>query len=116
MVQTAKAFGVTIDIYGKVPVHKWVEQLFLEAATEAMTNAVRHADARALYIRFSETDMKYQVSFQNDGKLPETDMIEGGGLGSLRRKIEMAGGTMSIGCDPRYTLTVSVEKKGGESL
>lgn len=116
LVQTAKAFGIAVQINGQMPLHKPTGQLFLEAAAEALTNAVRHAGARTLYIRFSETDTHYQVAFQNDGKLPEGQIRLGGGLGSLRRKVEHAGGTMDIVSRPAYSLTITITKNGGERL
>lgn len=116
LVQTAKAFGITVQINGQMPPQKPTEQLFLEAAAEALTNAVRHAGARALYIRFSETNTHYRVVFQNDGSLPNGKITEGGGLGSLRRKVERAGGTMDIVSRPIYSLTISITKNGGERL
>ena len=116
LVQTAKVFGIAVQISGQMPPQKAAEQLFLEAAAEALTNAVRHAGARTLYICFSETNSHYQVAFRNDGKLPKEEISEGGGLGSLRRKVEGAGGTMDIGSRPAYSLTITISKNGGERL
>lgn len=116
LIQTANAFGIAIDVCGQMPEKKETEKLFLEAATEALTNAVRHADAQTLYIRFFETDTDYQVCFQNDGKIPENEITEGGGLSSLRRKIETAGGSMHISCQPQYTFAVTIPKTGGERI
>ena len=116
LVQTAKAFGIAVQINGQKPLHKPTEELFLEAAAEALTNAVRHAGARMLYIHFSETNTHYQVAFQNDGKLPEGEIRLGGGLGSLRRKVERTGGAVDIGSRPVYTLTITIPKNGGECL
>ena len=116
LVQTAKAFGIAVQISGQMPPHKPTGQLFLEAAAEALTNAVRHASARTLCIRFSETNTHYQVDFQNDGKLPEGPITLGGGLGSLHRKVEHAGGTMDIVSRPAYSLTITITKNGGEHL
>jgi len=114
LVQTAKAFGVAVEVEGQAPEEAAAERLFLAAAAEALTNAVRHAGARTLYIRFSETEAQYQVSFQNDGSVPEGEITEGGGLGSLRRKVEIAGGSMDICCRPAYTLTITAKKDGGD--
>ena len=116
LVQTANASGVAVEVDGMIPPQAEIERLFIEAAAEALTNAVRHADARTLYIAFSETDSQYRVTFQNDGRIPESKITEGGGLGSLRKKIEMAGGSMCITCQGQYTLTLSVPKQGGDNL
>ena len=116
LIQTATAFGISVEVTGQMPEQKAVEKLFLEAATEALTNAVRHADAKALHIRLTETDTDYQICFRNDGKIPENAITEGGGLGSLRRKVETAGGIMQIDCHPEYSLTISMPKGGTERI
>lgn len=116
LIQTANAAGVSVEVDGPIPPQAEIEQLFTEAAAEALTNAVRHADARTLYIAFAETDSHYLVTFQNDGRLPENNITEGGGLSSLRRKVETTGGSMCITCHPAYMLTLSVAKQGGERL
>lgn len=114
LIQTAHSFGITVEEEGQIPRCKDVERLFLEAATEALTNAVRHAGAKVLYIRFFEDDTNYYVSFRNDGKLPEDTITEGGGLSSLRRKVETKGAEMQIVCRPEYSLTVTMPKEGKE--
>lgn len=114
LIQTANASGVSVEVDGQIPPQAEVARLFTDAAAEALTNAVRHADARTLYIAFSETDSHYLVSFQNDGRQPEHGITEGGGLSNLRGKVEMSGGSMRISCHPDYSLTISVTKQGGE--
>ena len=116
LIQTATAFGIFVEVTGQMPEQKAVEKLFLEAATEALTNAVRHADAKTLHIRLTETETDYRVCFRNDGKIPETTVTEGGGLGSLRRKVETAGGLMQLDCQPEYSLTVTMPKGGTERI
>jgi len=116
LIQTATAFGISVGVTGQMPEPKEVEKLFLEAAAEALTNAVRHADAKTLHIRLSETADAYQIGFQNDGKIPVTEITEGGGLSSLRRKAETAGGSMQIDCKPEYSLTITMPKGGTEII
>ena len=116
LIQTATAFGISVEAVGQMPGQKAAQKLFLEAATEALTNAVRHADAKNLNISLTETADTYQIRFQNDGKVPEAAITEGGGLGSLRRKVETAGGLMQIDCQPAYSLTVTMPKGGTDSI
>ena len=116
LIKTADDFSIKVEIDGDIPAQTATEQLILEAASEALTNAVRHAGAQTLYICFSETSTHYQVSFQNDGRLPAGEITEGGGLTSLRRKVEAAGGSMSICCHPAYALTIAISKEGGEHI
>lgn len=114
IIQTANAFGVAVEVSGQIPQQQKINQLFIETAAEALTNAVRHAGAKTLHIRFSETDTHYVVSIQNDGRLPEGPISEGGGLSSLCRKAEAAGGSMRVDCQPAYRLTLSAAKRGGD--
>ena len=116
LIQTADAFGISVEVTGQMPEQKAVEKLFLEAAAEALTNAVRHADAKNLYISLTETADAHRICFKNDGKIPETAVTEGGGLSSLRRKAETAGGIMQIGHKPEYSLTITMPKGGTESI
>ena len=53
--RVAVAAGVALEIRGRMPVEERVETLFVQAGTEALTNAVRHAGAKTLYIRIDET-------------------------------------------------------------
>lgn len=116
LIQTATVFGISVEVTGQMPEQKAVGKLFLEAATEALTNAVRHADAQNLKISLTETADAYRICFQNDGKIPETAIAEGGGLSSLRRKAETAGGIIQIDCKPEYSLTITMPKGGTESI
>ena len=47
----------------------------------------------------------------NNGKIPEGDIVEGGGLSTLRRRVERAGGTMRVDARPSFRLTVTVPKE-----
>ena len=116
LIQTATAFGISVEVTGQMPEQKAVEKLFLKTATEALTNAVRHAEAKTLHIFLTETDTDYQICFRNDGKMPENAITEGGGLVSLRRKVETAGGIMQIDCQPEYSLTITMPKGGTENI
>ena len=77
---------------------------------ECVTNAVRYAEASALYVDFSETEGDATVSVSNNGKQPDSKISEGGGLSTLRRRVECAGGTMAVQSIPQFKLTVTVPK------
>ena len=67
-------------------------------------------------IDLEETEEAYCAAFRNDGISPQGKITEGGGLGSLRKKVEREGGTMAITSSPDFTLSVLLPKKGGEIL
>ena len=78
------------------------------AVRECVTNAVRYAEATELYVTFTETETEAAVTVTNNGRIPEGDIVEGGGLSTLRRRIERSGGTMVVRSQPRFALTVTV--------
>ena len=81
------------------------------AVRECVTNAVRYADASELYVDFSESEKEATVTVANNGKVPEGEIVEGGGLSTLRRKVERAGGMMLVCSRPAFKLTVTVPKR-----
>ena len=116
LLKAARSAGIEVLITGKMPEQEDANRLFFEAATEALTNAVRHADAKSLHIAFSEDHNAYSVCFTNDGSKPQNKIVEGGGLGSLRQKTEQIGGTMEVLYQPEFVLKLTVLKKRGENL
>jgi len=110
----AASTGIATQITGALPVDEDIQKLFVEAAAEALTNAISHAQAKTLYIDLEETEGAFSASFRNDGIPPQSTITEGGGLGSLRKKLEREGGTMTVSSCPDFVLTVILPKKGGE--
>ena len=95
---------------GKLPKEESAAYLLTCAVRECVTNAVRYADARELYADFTETETDATVVVYNDGKQPDAEIKEGGGLSTLRRRVERAGGSMTVQSRPRFQLTVTVPK------
>lgn len=116
LMKTAGSVGIDVGITGRLPEAESTARLFFEAASEALTNAVRHAGAKKLNADMSEDDIAYYITFTNDGNIPQTEIVEGGGLSSIRRKCEQAGGTLSITCRPVFKMDISIPKKRGGNL
>ena len=116
LMKAAHSVGIEVQITGQMPKQEDANRLFFEAATEALTNAVRHADAKKLCVELTEDDRTYSVSFANDGNQPQNEIVEGGGLGSLRLKTEQIGGTMEVLNQPEFVLKLTVLKKRGDNL
>lgn len=112
LVDAARSAGVNVKVDGEFPQTGAAAELIVAAGAEALTNAVRHGEAKTLWISVSQTDLVYRVSFTNDGKVPAGALQEGGGLSGLRRRIEAAGGTMAINGKPEYMLTVTIPREG----
>lgn len=77
---------------------------------EALTNSFSHAHADKLFVSVSETTDCLEIEITNNGKKPESEIIEGGGLSSLRRLIENRTGEMKIISVPEFKLKASLKK------
>ena len=112
----AASTGIVIQFNGDLPSNADVQRLFVQAAAEALTNAVSHAQAKTLYIDFTENRHTYMVCFSNDGDKPDGEVTEGGGLGSLRKKVEREGGSMTVTGEPAFHLAIALPKERGDRV
>lgn len=111
LVQSAREIGIRITIGGNLPPSKDNAYLMIVAMRECVTNAVRHAFASEVTVTFTETEDACTVSIINDGRPPEGEVIEGGGLSGLRRSVESKGGMLTVETRPVFRLTVTLPEK-----
>lgn len=110
LTDAAESAGVKVVVSGAMPDRGAAVEFIVAAGAEALTNAVRHADAKTLKIAIHEMPLVYVAVFTNDGEQPETTVQEGGGLSGLRKRIETAGGTMSVSAQPEFMLKITIPK------
>lgn len=80
-------------------------------AGEAMANAVKHANAENLWIDISIAGGMTRILFENDGILPEAEIVEGGGMANLRSLAENMGGTIETEVSDRFRLYVILKRE-----
>ena len=114
IIKASEFAGVKLHIDGELPADSRARPLFVQIFAEALTNSVRHAQAKNLYVAFYEKDGLCFAEFTNDGKAPEGEIREGGGLGYLRSKVESSGGEMVIEASPGYKIRVNINKERSE--
>ena len=115
LMNAAYGLGIKVSILGTFPEDPSAKEIILSVIRECMTNAVRHAGAKELYVRLACSDQTAYVSVTNSGAAPEGEIAEGGGLTSLRILVKKSGGSMEIKTVPRFELTVSVPVRGEEA-
>ena len=111
LTDAAESAGVEVVLQGEMPQENRVVELITAAGAEALTNAVRHADAKKLKVKITWADMIYGIEFTNDGRKPEQPFREGGGLMEIRRRIENEGGTMTVSADSNFSLVITNPKE-----
>lgn len=102
-----RGIGITLHTEGTLPDGRAAD-ILVATIRECMTNAVRHAGARDMYINLDADEKAATAVITNSGAVPEGDIVTGGGLSSLRFRVESCGGTMKIEAKPRFKLTVYV--------
>lgn len=96
LMETAKAVGAVIRINGQLPKEAAQVDLLIMAMRECLMNTIRHAGGNTLFTDIERTASGWRAELSNNGKAPAAGITEGGGLTSLRQKIEAAGGSMQI--------------------
>ena len=72
---------------------------------------MRHAGATELYTDSEHRPQAWHLCITNNGTPPRAEIKEGGGLSSLRRRIEKAGGTVTVHSLPVFVLEVTLPDK-----
>ena len=106
--------GMNVRIEGIMPRESEQKKLLVLALRTCATNAMRHGEATEMTVRVSNSIERNIVSIRdkdflkveisNDGKLPEGEFKEGGGLSNLRSTVERNGGIMNVETDDRFTV------------
>ena len=102
--------GTTVVLHGALPADERGEAL-LHILREAATNAVRHAGATMVDADVAETQSSLCMSITNDGKLPEENLREGGGIGGMRVRLAALNGRLTVETRPVFKLTAAIKKE-----
>lgn len=70
-------------------------QVLLRCAQEIITNAVRHANARNLWLRFDRSGSELAIHARDDGRGVD-DLRQGNGLTGMRERLAQIGGRLNI--------------------
>lgn len=93
--EVSTLLNVDFKTEGNLPENKEISYTISLLANEAIINAVRHAEATKVSMKiFNENGIR--VVIDNNGKPKNKDIKEGGGLSSIRERIEKTGGTLKI--------------------
>lgn len=109
--ELAAEMGLEITIKGELPSGDEARYLLATALRECVTNAVRYAEAKRLFMTVEHSENGTAAYITNDGKPPQSEIIEGGGLSMLRSRLLHAGGCMKTESRPVFRLIAEIPDK-----
>lgn len=111
LIKTANKIGVKINIDGAIPNEEKAFDIISLAIRECLTNCVMHADSHNLFVNLENKNNSHNITVKNDGKRPKSEVKEGGGLSMLRKKVNLANGSMKIDSLPEFKLSITIPKE-----
>lgn len=108
LLQVAELIGCKVTFLGEQPTNRKASQLLYAAIREALTNAVRHADATELTVKIEQNRQYYHIEISNNGSVTVFKIVEGNGLGALRQRLEQEGALLKVRCDGSVSLIVDI--------
>ena len=121
LMQVAELIGCKVTFLGEQPKSRKALQLLYAAVREALTNAVRHADATELTVKIEQDEKSYHIEISDNGGVSVSSITEGNGLSALRQRLEQEGATLKVLCDNSVSLLVDIPfdfdeaQKGGRT-
>ena len=108
LMQVAELIGCKVTFLGEQPQSRKALQLLYAAVREALTNAVRHADATELTVKIKQDKQRYHIEISDNGGVSVSSITEGNGLSALRQRLEQEGATLKVLCDNSVSLLVDI--------
>lgn len=107
-IKHAEKLGVSVEIEGELCDEYQVALITDKAIRECVTNCIRHAHGRRVYVQSHKTREGWKVCITNDGERPKEGCREGGGLSALREVVERGGGQMTTKFEPEFLLALKL--------
>ncbi|MDP5273302.1 sensor histidine kinase [Chengkuizengella axinellae] len=93
------------------PLYPSAELTLYRNAQEALTNAVRHAEATQVNIYLQYHPSRIEFTIFNNGKLPNNNIKRGLGLKGMEERIELLGGEMVVEVTDLFMVKTKLPRK-----
>ncbi len=109
ILEAAQLVNVTIELKGDYPASETLaERILIQAMHECLTNTVAHAKGKKMRVILENSTDEFVIKISNDGIKPRGEIVEGGGLSSLRSLIEKENGKMIVKSKPQFELVIKL--------
>lgn len=102
--------GVEVVGEGRAVFDASLQEVLSAVLREALANAVRHAYARRVVVRFFEEDAVAGMRVQNDCLESKAGIPPGRGLRDMQTRVEQAGGVFRTEKNSRFTVEATFKK------
>jgi signal transduction histidine kinase len=109
--------AIHLDISPDVRVGPAQAHALIRCAQEAVTNAVRHAEASNLWLKVTSDGDGVRLIARNDGSARPTASSPGSGLLGMRERVESLGGELAVrkGADFGFTIDAWLPLRGPQA-
>lgn len=111
ILDTAEKLDMKIKVIGELTETEPQRHVIVTGIHECLTNTIRHAGGDELTVTLEEDSNMLIARFKNNGKAPEDEIKERGGLALLKALTEENGGTMQILSKPEFELIIKLPKE-----
>lgn len=111
IIDTAEKLDMKINVIGELTSRQPQRHVIVTGIHECLTNTIRHAGGDELTVILEEASNMLIVKFTNNGKAPESEIKEMGGLVLLRAITEECEGTIQILSKPEFELILKLPKE-----
>ncbi len=106
LAQSVPVPAIHVDFAPGVRVSPDQAHALIRCAQEAVTNAVRHAEASNLWLQVTSDGEGVRLVARNDGSARSTASIPGSGLLGMRERVECLGGKLAVRTGVDFGFTV----------
>jgi signal transduction histidine kinase len=96
LAQSVPVPTIHVDISPRVRVSPDQAHALMRCAQEAVTNAVKHAQASNLWLQVTSDDEGVRLVARDDGNVQAADSSSGSGLLGMRERVEGLGGRLAV--------------------
>lgn len=109
--EVATQMGMSIELDGNELLSDDERTLLSYAVRECLTNAIRHANGDKVFVKITSERGRTVTRITNNGNPPTEPIAEGGGLSSLREKLQGELAQMTIKSLPEFEMTIYFAKR-----
>lgn len=101
--------GTRCEVSGPFPQDEDVASVLMSVLSQAVVNAVLHAEAEHITVRFSQSQSAWTMTITNP-ITDAVDVVEKTGLAGMRTRVEALGGWMRVHADTSFVVRVCIPR------